>query len=41
MQAEQGRDMDSLNTMNTPEAYADTGVFWLCARLFGIGIQIF
>ena len=41
MQAEQGRDMDSLNTLNTADAYADTGVLWLCARLFGIGIQIF
>jgi len=30
--------MNSLNTLNTKDAYADNGVLWLCARHLGFGI---
>ena len=41
MLQEQGSDMNSLLALNTDDAYADNGVLYLTAALFGFRIDVY
>ena len=41
MLQELGSDMLSLNALNTPNAYADSGVMYMAAALLGFRIDIY